>query len=195
MNDQIKWANIALFYLLACGLTYLLIQFPNVIREVWVRLFDLKVPFNWNHGIGLLLASILAYRLFKTERRTTLFGNRPLASLLFSSIFLIAYTIVGFTNNLGVNPHLWAFITCLSTLIYDLFEESAWRGFLNDKLSTTPFWLKGIITGILWGFWHLLIFDSFDQFGGLHIFVLLCIIVSIIMAYATDKTNSLLVAA
>ncbi|MBK1442401.1 CPBP family intramembrane metalloprotease [Parapedobacter sp. ISTM3] len=62
-------------------------------------------------------------------------------------------------------------------------------------MSTIPFWLKGIITGILWAFWHLLIFDSFDPFGGLHIFVLLCIIVSIIMAYATDKTNSLLVAA
>ncbi|MBK1442402.1 hypothetical protein JHJ32_20555 [Parapedobacter sp. ISTM3] len=94
-----------------------------------MRLFALKVPFDWNHGIGLLLASILAYRLFKTERRTTLLGNRPLAGLLFSSVFLIAYTVVGFKNNISLNPHLWAFIFCLSTLIYDLLEESVCAGF------------------------------------------------------------------
>ncbi len=191
---NVKWIVVGLFYVLACGLTYLLIQFPNLIQKIWTRLFNFDPNFNWNHGIALLFASFLAYRIFKIERKTTLLGNKPLYSLIFASIFLIAYSILGFNNDFGINPHLWAFIFCLATLFYDFLEESAWRGFLQDCLKPIPFWLKGIITGMFWGFWHLLIFNNFDQFGGIHIFVLLSIVVSIIMAYATKKTNSILVA-
>jgi len=187
---DLNWINILLFYVLACGLSCLMTKVPNLIREIWT-----EAPFNWNHGIGLLVASIIGYRVFRQKRKTTLLGNSPLKSIIFSSIFLTAYTILGFSNKFGINTHLWAFIFCLMTLIYDLFEESVWRGFLNDSMNSIPTWVKGIITGILWGFWHLIIFDSFEQFGGLHVFVLLSIIISIIMAYAMDRTNSILVAA
>jgi len=192
---NVKWINIGLFYLLACGLTYLFVQFPNLIEKIWEPLFGFDANFNWNHGIALLLASFFAYRIFKVKRKTTLLGNNPLYSLIFSSVFLIAYSVIGFNNDFGINSHLWAFIFCLVTLIYDIFEESTWRGFLNDSLNPIPIWLKGIITGILWGFWHLLIFNNFDHFGGIHIFVVLSIVVSVLMAYATDKTKSILVAA
>lgn len=193
-TKNVTWINIGLFYILACGLTYLFVQLPNLIEKIWEPIFGFNANFSWNHGIALLVASIIAYRIFKVKRETTLLGKNPIFSLIFGSIFLIGYSAIGFNNDFGINTHLWAFIFCLATLIYDIFEESAWRGFLNDSLKSIPFWLKGIITGILWGFWHLLIFNGFDQFGGIHIFVLLSIVVSIIMAYATDKTNSILVA-
>lgn len=189
-----EWTSIGIFYILAWGLTYLLIQFPNLIQKIWMGLFDFDPNFNWNHGMALLLGSIVAYHIFKIERKTTFLGNNPLYSIIFGTVFLIAYSVHGFSNDFGINPHLWAFMFCFATLIYDILEETAWRGFLNDSLKSIPFWLKGIITGILWGFWHLLIFNNFDPFGGIHIFVLLSIIVSIVMAYAVEKTNSILVA-
>ncbi len=115
--------------------------------------------------------------------------------MLVAGSYLLYYSLFGLSNKLGINEHLWAFIFCASMLTYNIFEETAWRGFLHDKLGDSPAWLKGIVTGILWGFWHVLIFKNFNQFGGLHYFVLLTIIVSIIMAYAVKRTNAILVAA
>lgn len=102
--------------------------------------------------------------------------------------------MIGISNDYGINQHLWAFIFCLSTLVYDIFEETAWRGFLNDSLRPIPVWVKGVITGILWSIWHILIFKNFDQFGGFYVFLILSIIVSIVMSYAMERTNSILVA-
>jgi hypothetical protein len=190
----VKWKETMAFFIIACGLTYLFVQMPNIIKEVWSSLFNLTPNFSWNHGIALFIVGLAVYRFSKVERKTTFFGSKPYNSIGFSAVFLIAYSIVGFSNSFGINPHLWALIFCVSTLIYDFFEESAWRGFLNDSLIPFPSWMKGIITGILWSTWHLLIFKSFEHFGGFHIFLILSIIVSILMSYATERTNSVLVA-
>lgn len=193
-SKRVKWKAIGVFYLFACLLTYVLIHVPNIIKEIWSRLLDFTPNFSWNHGIALFIVSLAAYGFTKVHRQTTFLGNKPYYSLLFAVVFVVAYSIIGFTNDYGINPHLWALIFCLSTLVYDIFEETAWRGFLNDSLRPIPIWLKGIITGILWSFWHLLIFKNFDQFGGFHIFLTLSVLVSILMSYATERTNSILVA-
>jgi len=193
-SKRVNWKTIGVFYLLACGFTYVLIQVPNIIKEIWSGLFDFTPNFSWNHGIALFIFSLAAYGFFKVKRKTTFLGNKPYYSLLFALVFLVAYSIIGFSNDFGINQHLWAFIFCLSTLVYDIFEETAWRGFLNDSLRPIPIWLKGIITGILWSLWHILIFKNFDQFGGFHIFLVLSVFVSILMSYATERTNSILVA-
>lgn len=193
-SKQAHWKVIGAFYILACGLTYILIQAPNAIKEIWSSIFDFAPNFSWNHGIALFIVSMLAYRFSKIDRKTTFLGNKPSYSIIFAAVFLVAYSVIGFSNDYGINRHLWAFIFCLSTLIYDIFEENAWRGFLNDSLRPIPIWLKGVVTGILWSVWHILIFNSFDQFGGFHIFLILSVIVSIVMSYATERTNSILVA-
>ena len=193
-SRSVNWIATGIFYILACGLTYLLIKAPNFIKEVWSTFSDFTPNFSWNHGIALFIVSLTAYRFSKVERKTTFLGNNPYYSQIFGIIFLVAYSVIGFSNDYGLNRHLWAFIFCISTLVYDIFEETAWRGFLNDRLRPLPIWLKGIITGMLWSFWHILIFQNFDQFGGFHIFLALSVFVSILMSYATERTNSILVA-
>lgn len=192
---NVKWINVVIFYAVACGLTYWFRTFPNFLRAISLKLFDFNAPFNYNHGIALLITSLAAYKLFKVDRKTTVLGNNPLKAIGFAIIFLIAYTAMGFSNEAGVNKHLWALLFCLLILVYDMLEEIAWRGFMNDSLKSIPFWLKGIITGVLWGLWHLLIFDNFNQFGGLYAFILFSVVLSVIMAYVTEKTQSILVAA
>ncbi|RKR09227.1 CAAX prenyl protease-like protein [Flavobacterium sp. 90] len=190
-----KWTNILIFYTVACVLTFLFRQIPNLLNKISVELLDFNITFNYNHGLALLITSIAAYKIFRIKREMTLLGNKPVKAIIFLSVVLIGYAALGFNNEYGINSHLWALIFCILTLIYDLLEESFWRGLLNDSLNLIPFWLRGIITGILWALWHLLIFDNFDQFGGLFVFILFSIILSIIMAYTADKTKSVLVAA
>lgn len=191
----IKWLQILVFALLAGVLTYLFTLMPNFLKPLWEAGLGIRSPFNWNHGIGLCLAALVCYGIFRGTRKTSFLGKRPLKSIVLTFIFLGVYASAGISNSHGINPHLWALLFCLSTLIYDIFEETAWRGFLHDSLGSAAGWLKGIITGILWGVWHLLVFDDFSQFDGLHVFVLMTILVSIVMAYAVKRTNSILVAA
>ncbi len=102
----VKWKETLVFYIIASGLTYLFVQLPNVIKEVWSSLFNLTPNFSWNHGIALFIAGLAAYRFSKVERKTTFLGNKPSYSLGFSAIFLLAYSIIGFSNDFGINPHL-----------------------------------------------------------------------------------------
>jgi len=189
------WKTIIIVYSISMLLTFLLRQLPNGLREFGLLLFDFWLPFNWNHGIAVLVTAIIGYRFFKTKRETTLLGIDRIKSLIFPLIVLVAYSIVGISNRHGINEHLWGLFFVSMTLVYDIMEESFWRGYLNDLIKPKYLAIKYIITGILWSIWHILIFDNFNQFGGFHIFLLFSIVASFIIGYATTKTNSILVAA
>lgn len=66
-----NWWTISIFYLAACGLTYIFLKFPNLLRELSLTLLDFAPPFNWNHGIALFIASLVAYEFFKLPKKTT----------------------------------------------------------------------------------------------------------------------------
>ncbi|WP_394358580.1 CPBP family glutamic-type intramembrane protease [Flavobacterium agricola] len=46
--------------------------------------------------------------------------------------------------------HFWAFLCCFFTLIYDLMEEYAWRGYLIKNLEKLSLVIKSIISGTFW---------------------------------------------
>lgn len=189
------WKAIIIVYGIALLLTLLVLKLPNGLKELGLLLFDFKLPFNWNHGIALLITTVIGYKFFKTKRETTFLGNDRIKSIIFPIIVLAAYSIVGISNTYGINTHLWGLFFVSMTLVYDIFEESFWRGYLNDLIKPKYLAIKYIITGILWSLWHLLIFENFNQWGGFHIFLLLSIVVSFIIGFATTRTNSILVAA
>jgi uncharacterized protein len=193
--NVIQWGKIVCFYLVICSLTYIVRKFPDVLKGISSHLFDFVPPFNWNHGLAILLTSILFYRIFRQKIETNLLGSKPAKSVCFCLIYIVAYTIIGISNGYEIDKHVWGFIFCSLTIIYNVFEESAWRGYLNDTLGNIRFWIKASITGLLWGTWHLLIFDDFTLWGGFHVFLLLSVIVSFLIGYATLRTKSILVAA
>ncbi len=189
------WKTIVIVYGIAMLLTFLVLKLPNGIRGLGLLLFEFRLPFNWNHGIALLVTTIIGYLFFKTKRETTLLGNNKIKSIIFPVIVLIAYSIVGISNKYGINQNLWGLFFVSMTLVYDIMEESFWRGYLNDLIKPKYLVIKYIVTGILWSFWHLLLFENFNQWGGFHIYLLLSVIVSFIIGFATTRTNSILVAA
>lgn len=191
---KIDWKTIVIIYGIAMVLTFLSRKIPNLIKEIGLFLFDFSLPFNWNHGFALLITSVIGYIFFRTKRKTTFLGNNKIKSIIFVLILLIAYSIVGISNRYGINKHLWGLFFVGMTFIYDIFEESFWRGYLNDLISSKYLAVKYTITGVLWSVWHLLIFENFNQWGGFYVFLLLSIIVSFIIGFAATRTNSILVA-
>ncbi|CDT01571.1 conserved membrane hypothetical protein [Sphingobacterium sp. PM2-P1-29] len=74
-------------------------------------------------------------------------------------------------------------------------EEYTWRGYLIEGLGKINLIVKSVISGIFWGFWHLLIFNDFDQYGGFGVFLLFSIIFSFILTFSVSKTKAILVPA
>lgn len=191
---SIKWKKILLVYGIGFLLTYLATKLPNFLQKLSVLLFDFKVPFNWNHGVAIFISAIIGYHFFNTKKRTKFLGNNKTKSVLFALVPIIAYSINGISNNYNINIHFWGFIFIFLTLLYDILEETFWRGYLKDAIPKNNLFVKYILTGILWAFWHVLIFDDFNQWGGFGVYLLLSIMISFIIGYATTKTNSILVA-
>lgn len=188
-----RWIPIFIFYILILVSTFFARKFPNGLQFALHELSGHYFPWNFNHGVALLLISLIFYKLWPPKDiQIKLFGSNFLKSLLFPSILLIAYGICGFENRFDINPHLWAILYCIMTLVYDLTEEYAWRGYLIDALDGLNWVYKSLISGLAWASWHLLIFDDFDQFGGFWVFVIFSIIVSLVLTYAAIRTKSIL---
>jgi len=192
---QINWFRILFFYAAILGATYLSRLLPNVLQIFLGYFTDTFFPWNYNHGIAVLLVTFVFYRFSKQKSHFSLLGNKKLKSLVFPLLLFAGYTIYGISNHQGMDKHLWALMFCGFTLVYDLMEEYAWRGYLIDELGKLAWAIKALISGVVWAVWHLLIFTDFDQFGGFGIFLLLCIVFSFLLTFSVVRTQSILVAA
>lgn len=191
----VNWLKILLFYALVLAATFGARQLPNLLQLLLEQVSDIPFSVNYNHGIVTLLAALLFYRFGGIQKEISLLGNKKGRSILFPVILLAVYSIYGIANYNGVNEHLWALMICSLALGYNIMEEFAWRGFLIDGLGKTNYVIKSILSGIFWGFWHLLIFENFDQFGGFGMFFVFCVVFSFLLTFAVLRTKSVLVAA
>ncbi|PSK93472.1 CPBP family intramembrane glutamic endopeptidase [Taibaiella chishuiensis] len=190
-----NWRNLFFFYGTVLAGTYLARKLPNLLNLLLAQFTDIPFSFNYNHGIAVLLLSLLFYRFSRTRRTVSLLGTDKRRSLLFPLVLLVCYTAYGIDNSYGINRHVWAPLLCCLALGYNIMEEFAWRGYLADSLGPLPYWLKSIVSGLLWGCWHLLVFNNFDPYGGFPIFLLFCVVFSFILNFAVQRTRSLWVAA
>lgn len=192
---QVNWFRILLFYSLILIGTFFIRKLPNFFQLIFGGLVDFQLPWNMNHGLIILIVSLVFYKFSKVKKDVSLLGKEKYSTLIFPLILIVGYAMYGIENNYGINKHVWASIFISITLLYDIAEEYTWRGYLNDALGNTFWIIKSIITGIFWSVWHLFIFNDFSQFGGFGIFMLLCVIFSFVLTYSTIRTKSIIVPA
>lgn len=96
------------------------------------------------------------------------------------------------------------FIVALSVTLGALFnwpiltftEELGWRGYLHHLWRPAGFWRASLGTGFAWGLWHAPAIYLFglnypdDRVIGIGLFVLFCMLLSPIMTFIRDRTNS-----
>lgn len=81
-----------------------------------------------------------------------------------------------------------------------LGEELGWRGFLFQELKPLGFWTSSLITGVVWGIWHLpLIINGFNYpetpVAGIFMMVLFTVLLSPIFTHIRERSNTVLVPA
>ncbi len=191
----VNWLTILLFYGMILLGTYFARKLPNLLNLLLEQITEIPFSFNYNHGFVTLVAALLFYQFSNQKQEISLLGNRKIKSLLFPLILFTAYVTYGIRNNHEVNEHLWAFMFCGFALLYNIMEEYAWRGYLIDSMGKINVVIKSIISGLFWAFWHLLVFNNFDQYGGFWIFLIFCLVFSFLLTFAVLRTKSILVAA
>jgi len=201
MNRYSRVGQIFFFYLIAVGLS-MFFRVHRLNPEWYLNLEQYR--FGWVlisllRASGPLVGGVLSILLFRNlvKRTITLSGTSIAGSLLYFGAPVLMITILGISNNSSVNTHLLGLESGLTIMVYCLFEETGWRGFLLDAMRHIANPLRFIIIGILWYIWHLnfLSGNMASLKFGLLIHLPACVFGSWIISFMADKYKSILVAA
>lgn len=103
-------------------------------------------------------------------------------AFMFSTAFIIGMSVV-----LGA---------LINWVILTFTEELGWRGYLHHLWRPGGFWRASLGTGLVWGVWHAPAIYLFglnypgDRIIGVGLFVIFCMLLSPIMTFLRDRTNS-----
>ncbi|MEM6800951.1 MAG: CPBP family intramembrane glutamic endopeptidase [Bacteroidota bacterium] len=171
-----KEIRIFIFYAIAIGLS-------NIFRfqlfgldgfyesiPVWGKLLTSPLQSS-----GTLIGSLLALYFLRKERKLShsLWGSSKKWSGLLALIPLLVFGIWGIENKEGYNPHIIGLSMGLSFLVYCVFEEFAWRGYLEDEWKDMPEGKRILLIAALWYVWHLSFLYEHDMLSQLIFFGLL----------------------
>ena len=201
MKKSFSVSHVLVYYLIAVALS-MCFRVPRFNPEWYVTLGS--YPYGWIlvsllRASGPLAGGILCLIIFRNKyRRTiTVTGN----SLVISAIYFLApvlmISIFGISRTGMDNIHWSGLLSGFTLMVYCLFEETGWRGFLQDEMRGIPNPFRFIYIGTLWYLWHLNFIspDIYSIKFGLLVHLPSCILGSWIIGYMADKYKSILVAA
>lgn len=108
-------------------------------------------------GSGVFLGALIARHLLRKERRLriTFFGTSLYRSLIMCAIPMILLLCIGVRNDFGINAHVYGLMAGLGSILYCIFEEYGWRGYLQEEFSTISPSKRYVLIGLIWYVWHL----------------------------------------
>ncbi len=150
---RVYWPSVTFFYLLACAISWPVFYVRNQHPDVWAAWLASGVVKSLLPATGPLIAGLASRWLFRRhyEIRVTFAGTSLLRSLAAIAAFAATLTAVGIGAD---EPHLTGLLYAAVFLAYAFFEETGWRGFLQDALRPLPEFHRYLLIGILWGSWH-----------------------------------------
>lgn len=187
---QSNWKFIALYFLVALGLSY---PIQNGYMEPF---FGSVVKGTILHGSGYLLAgistfaaAIIAMAFHKNlSSSITILGKDKLKNALIGALPIMAFTIIGLENKLNFHASAYGFLYVMINTIYAFAEEFGWRRYLQNALENLNPHVKYLLIGLVWWIWHFRFTTQFDLF----IFPLICLGGGYLLGKLTDEYKSIL---
>ena len=117
--------------------------------------------------------------------------------LMLGGVFQGVYWLIGFDGFSPGVPFYLFVVLLFSSVIFGGIEEIGWRGILQENLSKSKMRLSviAILTGIVWGFWHLPLFFIEDVSHATYAFIpfmLGAVMFSTYLTWLYAKTKSVL---
>lgn len=183
MKSKINYLPIITFYLIAISIRYLTDR-TNLLDGI--DNYFLKIILR---GTGPAIGAIITFLAFKIKPVMTFGGHFKkiwALALLFWGLPIVMITISSYVIN---EPLPYGFI--LAVLLYGLFEEIGWRGFLHQALKPLPKIASILVVSVLWFVWHL----NFELSIANLVFFGILVLGSWGIGKVADKTCSFLVVA
>ncbi len=180
INGRKIFLAVSVFYVTAILLRYLTnkTQVLSGIDNTFIKVIL--------QAIGPTIGALVAFRLFQIKSVMSLKGDFknflvPLAVYWLLPVVLIETTAYFSTST---SPRIAVF----TILVYGLFEEIGWRGFLQQALVSLPKFIRITLITVLWFVWHL----NFEMSISNLTFFLILFAGSWALGFIAEKTNSLL---
>jgi uncharacterized protein len=190
-----NWIEILIFYTIA-----VLVSAPFRLNLVS---FQELVPLNYGFNnvylilkaLGPLVAFIVVVYLIKSKvpRTVSLSGQNIKTSIFAFATIPVCLFVIGLENNLGVNENALGLIFGCSIIVYALFEEIGWRGYLQDALANVSFRRRIFLISIMWYLWHLNFLQPNASLQGILVHYGLVLAGSFGLYFIANRTKSLLV--
>ncbi len=172
---------ILLYYIIAMVLRYYLVIIkPDFYIHLNTHLQSLL------SGISPLIGGLILVKIFKRPNHLTLFSLGYWKTLFVVTLPIFLFFIIG-SYNLG-KPNYTIALAIMVAILYAIFEEYGWRGYLQSELSKARPMIKYFIVSILWYFWHLDVGLDFQHLLS-YFYVLMG---SVGIGYVADKSKSLI---
>lgn len=158
-KNNISWKRVVVFFIIATLISNIfrfdIFEFKSELEKSpsWIFLFTNILL----EGSGVLIGALFIIPFLKKERKTeiSLFGTSKPKSIIMAIIPIIILTIIGVTNDFGMEYHFYGFVAASGTFLYCIIEEYGWRGYLQEELKILKPWKKHLIIGFIWYLWHL----------------------------------------
>ena len=187
---KVDWKPVFLFILLAAGLSFPIQQ--GYLNSVFMAVAENTVFSKSGYllaGSSTLIAALVAIRFHRQlSNRITIAGDDSVKNLLIAGLPVIAFSITGLSNGLGMNRYLYGFSFAAVNLVYAFTEEFGWRRYLQNALEGLNKNLKYLLIGVVWWVWHFRFNTQFDIF----IFPLICVAGGFLLGKLTDEYRSIL---
>jgi membrane protease YdiL (CAAX protease family) len=198
-RSRVSWQAVALFYGLACALSWPFLWWQDMHPASWAGLPipDLLKPSTYMWGPGL--AALVVLMLYRRSHRRTIsfFGTSAARSVAFYLVPALALPLA-YLPVAGPSAVATLGLVAAAGFFNALGEELGWRGFLQDALRPLPPLWRYAAIGALWEFWHFTKRfhggDPADIVISLAIAYPLLMALSALIGEAADRSRSLCVA-
>jgi len=185
MSNQFKRVgSIIVFFTIAVLLRY----YVDIVKPSFLQNLNMYVVILL-HGIGPLVGGLFVVKVLKRPNFLKVFGLDFIKTISIILIPIILFSLVGIIKT--GTPYFNAPKYIGIMILYALFEEYGWRGYLQSELIGLKRLYKYLIITILWFVWHL----NFELSLSNLIFFLSLLGGSYGIGYMADKSKSLIVSA
>lgn len=190
------WFGIVVFVVLAISIS---LPFRwGLVEMSWLSATVLGVPV-WRallEGSGPIVAALIATRGFRRHWRPITFvgSSLPHAAAMLA-VPCLAFLLVGIPNDDGVSPRLSGLVLGTATVAYCVFEETGWRGYLQNALQSIPPAHRYTVIGVAWYAWHLPFLAENASPGNQAAFLAVLVGASFLLGRLADEMHSVLLAA
>ena len=158
-KNNISWKRVVMFFIIATLISNIfrfdIFEFKSELEKLpsWIFIFITVLL----EGSGVIIGALIIIPFLKKKRKMemSLFGTSKSKSLIMAIIPILILTIIGVTNDFGMEYHFYGLVAATGTFLYCIMEEYGWRGYLQEELKILKPWEKYLIIGFIWYLWHL----------------------------------------